>query len=366
MICQVCGSANAVCRAVPYAFFRHLDFATVRMAGQVGECPECGGLINVMSQEERAKTEACLTSPAYARIRQTDHRRRVPEFQEPVTRSFLQAWLLARQLASRPPRRILDVGCFDGRLLKDLSAVFPNAELVGQDINPHLASRIPARPSIQFRAVPFEAMEGPFDLVCISHALMYIPSLPKFMVHLRRMLALGGTVFVNAPDVLANPCALLMGDQYHYFTPAGMERLFRRHGFQYSRIGNPWFPREVIGLASKGVGGPKPDGGPPSALAKCLPALDAMAMRMNLAGSQQGAYILGTTMNAAFADSVIGGGAVAFLDEDASSGGLFRSKPVLHPADAKKELPIVVPYGESAPQIKRRLSKVHGGQYVCA
>jgi SAM-dependent methyltransferase len=80
---------------------------------------------------------------------------------------FIAAYLNHLEL---PPRRILDVGCGTGSLLRALGRQFPKARLTGVEVSDYLCKRYGWMPG---SAVDFQAHE-PFDLVVCNDVLPYL------------------------------------------------------------------------------------------------------------------------------------------------------------------------------------------------
>lgn len=103
---------------------------------------------------------------------------------------------LARDLS---PRSILDVGCGEGSLLKDLARDHPGARLTGVELSDnalHLARR--TLPRAEFRAldVAREALPGAFDLVVCADVVEHIQDDAAALAHMAAMTAPGGRLIV--------------------------------------------------------------------------------------------------------------------------------------------------------------------------
>ena len=199
MKCPLCLSSNVELVQIEYPCFRHLDFATIRPSGRIGQCRICQLLFNAVDEDVVSGIDSMFRSPAYSESRQTKHTVRVEKFPPRVTRSFLQAELV-RELFDSEVLSVLDIGCFDGEFLVELNRRFNAATLHGFDVNEHLCSLFPKGDCFKFWSQGLEYVEGEFDLVCLLHSMTYIRDLPYLMQHLKRLMKRCGSVFVQAPN----------------------------------------------------------------------------------------------------------------------------------------------------------------------
>ena len=78
----------------------------------------------------------------------------------------------------------------------------------------------------------------------------------------------------------------------------------------------------------------------------------------------QNIAVLGTTVNAAFVEEIMGDRVLYFLDENPSKiGRPFRGKNVLHPKEISENNHIILPYGKSGKKIRERIKKICGGTF---
>jgi len=99
-------------------------------------------------------------------------------------------------------RRILDVGCSNGKLLKKLASLLPSGELHGVDINTKLVKKNDQKSSnsnIQFHHasaddLPFE--NDYFDLVICNNALHKFPYRLRALDEMYRVLKPGGECII--------------------------------------------------------------------------------------------------------------------------------------------------------------------------
>ena len=101
-------------------------------------------------------------------------------------------------------RRLLDIGCAAGSLLRSLGEQWPNGELVGFEPDLRMAAaaraRLPARAVVH--DVVFESSkvdnEG-FDLITASHILEHVPNPVVFLSDLWNSTRPGGLLFLEVP-----------------------------------------------------------------------------------------------------------------------------------------------------------------------
>jgi len=112
-------------------------------------------------------------------------------------------WPLEREILLREPmRRVLDVGCGTGEILRRVSAEFAPEFAVGVDLfRGHLAHADP--PVVQGDAFRLPFRDGSFDLVLVRHLLHAIPDPVALLREARRVLAPGGRLHLLVEDYQA-------------------------------------------------------------------------------------------------------------------------------------------------------------------
>jgi len=114
---------------------------------------------------------------------------------------------IARRLASRHPKRVLEVAAGTGVVTRAIAAALPNdAAIVASDLNQPMIDRAAAigtdRP-IEWRkadAMQLPFADGTFDAVVCQFGVMFFPDKPKAFAEARRVLAPGGTLLFNVWD----------------------------------------------------------------------------------------------------------------------------------------------------------------------
>ncbi len=172
--------------------------------------------------------------------------------------------------AGRTSGRVLDVGCGDGTLLRELSRR-GSWELHGLDFNPDaIEAARHGEPPIQLflgtlEDAPYE--ERRFDLIVMHHVLEHVP---EPVTTLRRVLALlrpGGHVVGQLPNFASFErwATGRFWNGYHTprhmqcFTPSSLAGLLGRVGFDRIETGPAAHPGQwALSLQSALVGGPFP------------------------------------------------------------------------------------------------------------
>ena len=358
--CPICLNNNVII-SIDIPFFRHLDFTTVSNNCKLLKCTHC----QTISNPDAVKTElSTFEGKKYADSHQTKQTMYVDGYKEPVTRSFLQARILSEQILNNENMRILDIGCFDGRLLVELDRIITNADLWGFDINPHLESFFPEKDNFHFISTDLEDLEEPFDLITLSHSILYIPDLNVLMASISRLLKEDGTLFIQIPDICTNPFYSLMGDQSFIFTEISLKNFLNKFGYKIEVISNNYFPRELLIVAKKNDSVNLDSYKEDYLFEQNIDTINRVKKELKNI-TYDNLTVLGTTVNAAFVDEIIGRRIHFFVDENLSkSDKKFRGKNVAHPKDLNDTSHTILPYGESGNKIRERFEKLYKGTFM--
>ncbi len=361
--CPVCFSSEGETIKLNHALFRHLDFATIKQSGKIGRCGACQMLFNIVTEQDIKELDNLYAGIAYARSGQTGQTLSLHGQQEPVTRSYLQAGMLRQLLYTESPS-ILDIGCFDGALLAELDLHFKDASLHGFDVNIHLQFESSQKENFRFWTSDLAAVAACFDVICMSHSIMYLRDIPDLMHQIHRLLKPEGFVFLQMPDISKRPYSILLDDQYYYFSPIILRNMFSLFGFDLTLLDNEWCPREIIAIA-------RPTTSIPDSMImdfqtiQCAQYLDTTAEKLMRLPSASRIGVLGTTVNAAFVDSVLGATIDFFADENPHrTEGKFRGKDVCHPRLLRDSDLLIIPFGESNQSIQCKFAREYKGEFV--
>jgi SAM-dependent methyltransferase len=174
--------------------------------------------------------------------------------------------IVLRAARSAPgARSILDVGCGQGELLRDLAARFPGAEVAGADVSEQsLADSRRRNPSfdlfqLDLEGPPLEARHpdriGRYDLVVCSEVLEHIADDALAARRLAALLAPGGHLLVTVPGGKMSRYDEVIGHQRHY-RRGDIQRLLSGAGLSVGEVVAWGFPfhnlyRTAVRLASR-------------------------------------------------------------------------------------------------------------------
>lgn len=360
LVCPVCDATDQDPIVVPHPLYRHLDFREIHPGpGILGRCQRCQLVWRDPRTVTLAVGDAVFRSDAYAQ-HQESHTVVVDGFDGPVTRTHLQARLVA-PLLPRTGGAVLDIGCFDGQLLRELGGCC-TADLHGYDVCE--PSDFPKGNRFRFVRGRLSDVDGAFDVIVMSHAMQYVRDVRGLFDQIGRLLKPDGALFVQAPNFSVKPCTLLLGDQHYHYTPHILANLIRSMGFDYTCLSNAWFPREIVATAISAPDVRTVTFEPDRDLFTCLDQVTTTADRL-MALEERSVGVLGTTIEAAFADSVLGARVVYFVDENPGKvGTTFHEKPVVHPRFVGTRDHIVIAMGTSGAAISRRLTALYPGTFI--
>lgn len=149
------------------------------------------------------------------------------------------------EVLPRKDARILDIGCANGGLLRELKNLgFTN--LVGVDPSASCVRRTAEIEGVEAQRGSFREMPpgiGKFDLVMLSHVLEHVADLNSTVEQLTTLLDPGALLYIEVPDAsryaefLVAPFQDFNTEHINHFDPASLRVLFEQHGFAMERMG---------------------------------------------------------------------------------------------------------------------------------
>jgi ubiquinone/menaquinone biosynthesis C-methylase UbiE len=148
---------------------------------------------------------------------------------------------IARRLAPRNPRQVLEIAAGTGVVTRALAAALPkDTAIIATDLNPAMIERarqVPIARPVEWRqadalALPFD--DGSFDAVVCQFGVMFFPDRARGFAEMRRVLRPGGLALVSAWDRIEdNDFAAAISDALASLFPADPPRFMSRtpHGY---------------------------------------------------------------------------------------------------------------------------------------
>ena len=362
--CSACGKVNKKAYRLNYTSFQHLDFSPLGVPetwlDTLSVCDNCGVFYRLLDVAQHKMLAAIYQSVDYAE-HQEDHM--VLEGETLRRASDAQAdALLTAWPDGASSQAILDIGCFDGKLLKALSQQTTASRLVGYDIAPR--PNFPAVPGFEFHSGDRKNLSGLFNIILLSQCLIYISDLVNFFTELDGLLANNGRIFVHVPNSSLRPASLLLADQVFHFTPESIERLFSTHGYRVDFLKSHPFTRDILMFAYRDDSLSLQRSEMPAPEVDIFEHLKHLASLI-LAVPGEDIAIFGTTIEAAFAHSLIADRVCCFVDENPrKQADSFNGLPVMPPQALSPKATCIIPMGQDAAPLASRLSTTFSANFL--
>lgn len=286
----------------------------------------------------------------------------------PASRSARVVREVARRVPLRATGRMLDLGCGNGAMLRAFGGEFPGWTLAGNDLSEKQRAAVEAIPGVErFHAGTPADVPGAFDVVTLVHLLEHVEDPVGYLRAAAGRLTPGGMLLIEVPDHRHNPFDLAVADHCTHFTPDGLRAVVAAAGLEVVTAADDIIPREIT-LVARPTIAPLPTrhadvGGAVATAARHVRWLAALAEQAR-GMAREGFGVFGTSIGAAWLLGAAGAGVRFFLDEDAAKvGQTWDGRPILKPADAPRDVPVLIGLPDAlAADIRARLAGVIGGE----
>lgn len=376
IICPVCQSGDSRVFPAPFTAIRHQDFMPLkREQSSLCKCNVCQ-MIYLAEQNLHPEIEEIYQGEEYAKKKKTEHvvfvKQGSGENASFRTTYSCLADLIERQMDSpaedKGPFHFLDIGCFDGKLLLELSGRFPNAVMHGFDVSDFIEGLFPKKQDFTYFSGDLCKIEGPYNVIALVNVLAYVDDLPALMQSMHRLLKPEGFIFFACANIEKNPFFLTCGDQYTFQTPINLRNFWHQFGYAVEFIPDyPAFPRSILGIARHKSKQEIMEYEQDNTLEHSLKYLKGAATKLlhvvtdykreNLPGR---IVVLGCTNNAAWAHNLAGDHISCFTDENPSRiGRQFYQKDVIHPNHLMEDDLLIIPYAETSNMLAEKFSSLY-------
>jgi len=340
-----------------------MDFSTFHNGpNKIGRCHECKTVFRIVDGEEQIAIDAIYTSEPYSK-HEEPHMIVVDGYDKPVTMPFMQAKLISPFLGVKQSS-ILDIGCFDGLLLSEIEKICNVHDLCGFDVIER--PRFPVGSKYRFVKNDLDSINGQFDMILMSQSIQYIRDVHRLFQDIRRLLKPNGQLFIQVPDFSLKPCSLLLGDLYYHYNRIILKNMLNYMGFGTIFLDNPYFPRDILTVASFDENERVCSFLEDFSLDQCLSRIDEITERLDKLEIDKTFGVLGTTIEGAFVSYHLKDRISFFVDENPKKIGTeFQGKKIIHPESVLDKDVVIIPMGKSGEGIQERLSKKYRGNYLC-
>jgi len=144
--------------------------------------------------------------------------------------------MVLHHLEQSRPGSLLDIGCGDGRFLREVRARTPNMDMMGVDYSSRAIGLAGAmNPDIAYEQADITTDNRPaqYDAATLIEVVEHIPptALPTFIAGARRWVRDGGILIVTVPHVNYP----LIDKHYQYFTSSSLREVIEPH-FKVEKI----------------------------------------------------------------------------------------------------------------------------------
>ena len=250
--------------------------------------------------------------------------------------------------------KVLDIGCNSGELISLIRRDIKNSICKGYDKNPFLKkSLIKKKLFFDYR----KNKTKKFDLIVMSHSLIYFKDLKKIIEQLMKNLSKNGIIFIENSNFLSSPFYLLMSDQFYFFTPFFLQRLFLKYKY-FSELFYPSILKGNFVMLFSKHKNIKSSLKEKYDFYKSIRYLNFIK-KFIISRKKEKFFIFGTTVKAAFVNFYLGKKVVSFVDESLVKNS-FLNKNVIHPKILKKGDLILVPLRDKKNILKKLNTKYEG------
>lgn len=221
-VCIQCGESLAALR--PY-IYQSNTFRKVYPSGKIFSCQSCG----LVQADAATIDDEQLTDYyrfAYRQEAKITSNKNAASQRYYKARAIALRDLAARHLANHPVRRIFEVGAGYGYNLSEMRALYPDAELLTDEIDEDLKEAM--------GAVHGALDDGPYDIIIMSHVLEHFTDPGVWLERARNALAAEGVLVVEVPNDLNGTSSVTACDEPHisFFTAETLRRRLETAGLQ--------------------------------------------------------------------------------------------------------------------------------------
>lgn len=255
---------------------------------------------------------------------------------------------LLRAISPPATGKLIDIGCGNGAALGTFSPALSQWSLYGSELSASASPTLRALPNfVELFVGDLADIKERFDIVTMIHSLEHMPVPAQSLEQALRLLAAGGTLFVEVPDVETSPFDLIVADHLMHFSRATLRYLASRIGCSARILRNDVLPKEITFVAQPGASAvQKPAASQGADIARTsVNWLQRVIDAAEGAGDSGRPFgIFGTSISAMWLYGARQGRVAFFVDEDRTRiGQNIDGRPIVAPADIPADAAVFVP-----------------------
>jgi SAM-dependent methyltransferase len=345
--CQVC-SATALetfdaYRALPRVTS---DAKPWPAGGELAVCHTCGGIQKLPTNQWHEEAARIYREYEMYHLSQGAEQLVFADMGETKPRSQKLVEFVLANAAVPSTGKLIDVGCGNGEAIGNFSRALPEWKLYGNELTDKVLPELRRLPNfVKLYTTPLAEIPERFTVVSMIHALEHMPAPLTTVAEAVRLLDENGFLFIEVPDIETSPFDLLVADHMTHFTRMTLGALAARAGVSVVTLRNDLAPKEntLLGRAMAPIDTPLHAKHGLHIARQTVAWLSSLVEQVSDLSKGNGLGIFGTSVAAmalygAFREKVR-----FFVDEDpARIGKSYDGKPVLSPAQARGDVPVIV------------------------
>ena len=271
---------------------------------------------------------------------------------------------IIKKYVKKSPKKILDIGCYDGKLLIELSKKYKKSELSGYDVSEKIKKAF--RQNCKFNFVDnLIKLKTKFDLIICVNTFQYVPNLNFLIDNMKRLLSHKGKIFFMNTCLDTFPLSINYGDQYIHIQKNSFKNYLRLNKLDGPIFtSNPLFPRNLIGVLSHSK--IKYKTLIPKKVSYYLEYLRKIELKLKNIRTNE-INIFGSTINAKFVFEILKKkfDKINFVDENPHKiNKRFCGKKIISPLKLKSRSLLIMPYGPTNIKIINKLNNRYNFKYL--
>ena len=258
--------------------------------------------------------------------------------------------------------KILDVGCFDGELIKKLSKKIKYKEIIGIDILKNMPKSFKEK-KIYFYKKKLNQINEKFSIIILSHSIMYFNNLEYLFKSLKKLSNPNTIFFTFIPDIKRRPLHLLLSDQCFYFHDYSFINLLNKYKFKYISNKNAFKLNEKAFVFKNSNHIENLKNHKKMTFNYYMNNINRLNTKINNYRKNKKICIFGTTIEASYLFSVLKNKVAYFVDEDnCKIGKNYNKKLVINPNQLSSEDIILVNRNQN--HLFKKLKKRYKGKFI--